>query len=115
MKKKFILLVALIASGSLLGLTSFALAGTISLINPLGSVNSFTALIVIITTFINGIIASLAVLMFVIAGIFFVTSAGNPEKIGRAKKIAIYAVIGSAIALAGGGLITVIKTIIGVS
>ncbi len=97
------------------GLTNFVLAAGpygVSLFNPLGSVNDFGTLIKNIVTYVSGIIGALAGLMFVIAGILFVISGGNPAKIDQAKKAAIYAAIGAAIAFAGGGLIALITQII---
>ena len=85
----------------------------IQLDNPLGGVGDFPTLIAKIAEYISGLVAALAVLMFVWAAVLFTTSAGNESKIGAAKKVLIYAVIGAAIALAGGGLIELIKNIIG--
>lgn len=110
----------------LAGLTiwSSAAGGVITLPNPLcpnmqnpcvsspTCICNFNDLIARISQFIFTIIGALAVLMFLIAGIMFVISAGNPEKIGTAKKIAIYAAIGLAIALAGNGLIQVVQEVI---
>ncbi len=81
---------------------------------PPPCINSFPGLVETVTTYITGLIASLAGLMFVISGILFVVSGGSPERIGQAKKTAIYAAIGVAIALAGSGLILVIKAVVGV-
>ena len=115
MNKKLLFLVVFVSFLSVANLVS---AG-IMFLNPLclnpgpNCIDSFPKLLTKITDYIFGIIAVLATLMFVISGIFFVTSAGNPERITRAKNIAFYAVIGAAIALAGKGLIEVIKAVIG--
>jgi hypothetical protein len=47
---------------------------------------------------VAAIIGPAAVLMIVIAGVLFVTSAGSPEKIKTAKTCLIYAIIGGIIA-----------------
>lgn len=107
MKKFFFLLL-------ILGFLSLAgSASSIELKNPLGGTDSFEKLISKITDYVVGVISVLVILMFLIAGILFVISAGNPQRIDQAKKAAIYAAIGAAIALAGKGLIELIKTIIG--
>ena len=111
MKKNFIFLIAFISLLSI-GVVVFA---QIDLPNPLGTTDSFECLIKKIATYISGIIGVLAVLMFIISGIQFVTSAGNPGSIEKAKKTALYAAIGLAVALAGAGLIELVGTIIGVS
>lgn len=113
MKKNYIFLISLIG---FLGFFSFAFSADadIFLPNPLGAVGDFASLILLIFNWLKGIIGTLAVLMFVIAGIQFVVSAGNPGKIDQAKKTAIYAAIGAGVALAGGALIELVKSIIGV-
>lgn len=86
---------------------------SISLPDPLGgTISSFTDLIQKIIDYIAGIIGTLAVLMFVIAGIYFVTSAGDSSKVKRAKEIVIYASIGVGVALAAGGLIALVRQIL---
>ncbi len=90
----------------------------VSIPNPLclpGSatcVNDFPTLIKDITAYISGVIGSLAVIIFIWAGILFVTSSGNEAQLGKAKKALLYAVVGSAIALAGAGLVAVIQAVI---
>lgn len=108
MKKRFVFLFAFV------GFLSFAslVLARIILPNPLGGVKTFAELISNITFYISGLIGVLAVLMFVIAGIQFVTSAGNPGRIDQAKKTAIYAAIGAAVALSGAGLIQLVERII---
>jgi hypothetical protein len=105
-----------------LGIAGFAFAGTIQITNPLcpdgagsdGCVGDFPTLIQNIVNYVSVIVGSLSVLMFVWAGILFLSSAGDPGKIGKAKQVLIFAVIGTAIALAGTGLVTVVREVIGV-
>lgn len=104
-----------------LSLASPSLAANIVLPNPLcpggsgssGCIENFSGLITQITTYIVEIIAGLVILALVFAGILFVTSGGNPGQISKAKQVLVYAIIGAAVALAGSGLIVVIKAIIG--
>ena len=123
MQKKLLFLTLLITFA---GMTSSAFAA-VTLPNPLclnpatPCVSSptctcnFTDLITKIINFVLIVIGSVAVLMLVWAGILFVTSAGSPEKISKGKQALTYAIIGLVIAFAGGGLILVIKEVIGVS
>src|SRR5581483_3169031 len=102
MKKQYLIL--LLASVVLVAIGRYVLADGLVLPNPLclgggTCIDSLGALIASITAFVSTVVGSLAVLMFVVSGIYFVTSAGNPGKIDQAKKIALYAAIGSAIAL----------------
>ncbi|OGZ66433.1 MAG: hypothetical protein A3C50_02460 [Candidatus Staskawiczbacteria bacterium RIFCSPHIGHO2_02_FULL_43_16] len=122
MNKKILFLLVLVV---FLGAGGAVSAATISLPNPLcpnmqtpcapgpACICGFADLIERIVFYLSTIIGILAVLMFVIAGIYFVISAGNPEKIKRARDIAIWAAIGVAISLAGTGLVAVVKSVIG--
>jgi hypothetical protein len=65
-----------------------------------------------ITDFIFWVATAIAPLMIVIAGFYFVTSAGNPQQVQTAKKIILYTLIGYTIILLSRGLITVVKDII---
>lgn len=103
-------LIFLLTFAVLLSFTGVAYA--VELANPLGN-TTFIGLICKIVAEISKWIGALAVLMFVWGGILFVTSAGNEGRIGTAKKIIIYAAIGTGIALAGFGLIELVATIIG--
>lgn len=117
-------IVFIISCAVLMGMSGLAFAETIQLPNPLcdpnrpaGSpcIDSFTTLIAAVTTFImTYVIGGLAVLMFVWAGILFVTSGGDPGKIDKAKHALTWAVIGTIVAFAGTGLILVVKSVIGV-
>ena len=86
----------------------------VTLPNPLDPVSNFTVLISNITTYIFGIVGAIAILVFIWAGILYLTSGANPGNVQKANKAVLYAVIGLAIALAGSGLIALIQTIIGV-
>lgn len=52
-------------------------------------------------------------LMIIIGAAFFITSAGNPNKIRTAKNIMLYTAIGFTIVLLAKGVASVVKQIIG--
>ncbi len=87
------------------------LGGTTTTIST--CVKDFPTLLSSITKYVTGLIASIAVVIFIYAGFLYLTSAGNPEKISRGNKAVLFACIGIAIALAGAGLVAVITAIIG--
>lgn len=95
-----------------LALIPFLVSAQLTLPNPLGNTTTFAGLISNIFTYLLNILASLAVLMIVYGGIVLLTSAGNESKIGNAKKILFYAVVGLGVALLGTGLIELIKYIV---
>lgn len=82
--------------------------------NPL-STDSFEDLLSSITNFIFTIALALAPVMMIIAGFMFVTSAGDPGRVGTAKKLALYTLIGLAIILLASGLIKVLQSVLGVT
>ena len=90
---------------------------TVTITNPLaaGGVDNFDQLLTKIITGVAGIVASLSVIMIIIAGILYLTSAGSPERIGVAKKALIYAIVGIVIAIAAESIAIIIKTTLGVT
>jgi len=83
------------------------------LCNPLSGVENFGTLLEKIFTAVAGIVGAIAVIMLIIAGLLFVTSAGNPEKVNNAKKALTYAIIGIIVALAASAIIATVKWVIG--
>ena len=100
----------ILASLGLLSLSSVALAQSIP--NFLGT-DSFCGLLTQIAMGVGEIVGSLGTLMVIIAGIYFLISAGSPERMNTAKKALLYAIIGIVIGLAAVAIVTTIKTIIG--
>lgn len=62
--------------------------------------------------FIFQIAIPIAVIIIIYAGILFLTSGGDKEKVGKARKALFYAVVGLAIILIGQGFFTLIKSIL---
>ena len=82
------------------------------LISPLFC-KSFEECIEMIINFIFWIAITITPIIIITAGIYFIFSGGDPNRIQTAKKIILYAVIGLAIVLFSKGLISLIKNIIG--
>lgn len=80
--------------------------------NPLAT-ESFEELANTIINFIIIIGVALAPILFIVAGLMFITAAGNPSKIEKAKKMILYTVIGLVFLLLAKGLVAVIKSILG--
>ena len=82
--------------------------------NPLrGSVETIVQAGETLLGYILGLIGSIALLFIIIAGMMYMTSAGNEERISSSKKILNGAVIGLMIALLAYGLLHVIMTVLG--
>ena len=81
--------------------------------NPLkGGVTDFAGLVKIIAQWIFNLAIPIAVAMIVYSGILFLTAAGEPAKVTKAKEVLKYAVIGLAIILIGSGFVTLIQSIL---
>lgn len=65
-----------------------------------------------ILSHLQGVIAFLSVLFIVIAGVLYITSAGNPSMVTAAKMCLIGAILGFALALAGPSFLREIQIII---
>ncbi|MDD2732167.1 MAG: TrbC/VirB2 family protein [Candidatus Pacebacteria bacterium] len=78
--------------------------------NPISS-NTFGQFIVRLINLVRTISLLVAPIMIIIAGYFFVTSMGNPEKIQTAQRLILWTVIGMIIVLSASALVTLITTI----
>jgi len=79
--------------------------------NPLHAHN-FDQLIVGIITFLWWIALALLPLMIVIAGFMFVTAAGDPAKVEKARGIILYSVIGFIVILVARAAVELLKQIL---
>ncbi len=59
-----------------------------------GGETDFRTLVLTIIQYFLGFLGLLAVIMVIYGGITYVTSAGNDEAVGKAKKIILYSVVG---------------------
>lgn len=86
----------------------------VSIPNPLAA-NSFGELLLQIADGVGILIGSLGAIMIIVAGILYLTSAGNPERMTTAKKALFYAIAGIAIGISARLIVIVIKQILGVT
>jgi len=87
-------------------------SGTFCIQNPL-CWDTIEEVIEGIINFIFWVALAIAPIMIIVAGFFFLTSGGNPDKIRTAKNMILYTVIGLVIVLLAKGIISVVKEIIG--
>jgi len=83
-------------------------------ITPIIQRTSVWDIIEAVIDFVFWISIPIAGLMFLLAGYFFVTSVGDPEKISTAKKLVFYISIGLLIVLLAKGLIVAFREALGV-
>jgi len=79
--------------------TSGTKTSTAKLKNPLGEIDTVGELAGQIVKTLMGVVGVIAVLMLIWGGIMYMTSAGNDEKIGTAKKIITGAIIGLVVSI----------------
>jgi len=84
--------------------------GVICLPNPLNA-TSFEDIVENIINFIFYLALVLAPLMWIIAGFLLGVSAGDPEKVTKAKRIALYTAIGFFVVMLARALVAVVKRI----
>ena len=77
----------------------------------LGDVNKAKELIVTLTNFISGFIATITIAMFMYGGFLYVTAAGKEDQAGKAKKVLIGATIGLLLAMAAFALVNTVITL----
>lgn len=113
MKQRIKLLIATFAV-AVFGAFAFVPVTSVSALDPLGNIcsdpanansevctskgdNATTLLSTIINTLLF-IVGSLAVIMIIVSGIFYVTSAGDSGKVARAKNTLTYSIVGLIVA-----------------
>ncbi|MBD3282264.1 MAG: hypothetical protein GF387_01495 [Candidatus Portnoybacteria bacterium] len=79
--------------------------------NPL-KIDSIEELLAAITEILKLIAIPVATILIVIAGIRYMTAAGNEDKIKGAKKMILYTIIGLAIVLAADFIMDLVKEIL---
>ncbi len=107
MKKSLIILFA----ASILVLPFAASAIDFSL--PSGNINSVPNLINAILTPVWQVFIGLAVIMIIIAGILFLTAAGNPEKVQQARNAFLWGIVGIVVGILAFSITTVVRIGIG--
>ena len=106
-KKVFVYSVVFV---SILTIAGSAMA--VKLENPLGATDTFCKLLTNIASEVGKLIAVLGTIMIIVAGILYLTSAGSPEKMTKAKTALIYAIAGMAIGLSATAIAETIKSVI---
>jgi len=113
----FLLMVGAITLFSALPQASAVGTGLIDSSNPIEKLNTGTAgettltgLVLTVINYFLGFLGLIAVIMVIYGGVSYVTSAGNDEAVGKAKKIIMYALIGLIIILLS---FVVVKAILG--
>jgi hypothetical protein len=88
--------------------------GTGELCNPLTGWSTIPDIAEGMLNYLLGLVGSIALLFLIIAGVMYMTAAGNEERITSAKKILTGALIGLAIVLLAYSLLVEIRNILGV-
>lgn len=87
-------------------------AAIVEIKNPLKS-EKIEDIIAAITELVKNVAISLGTIMIIISGIQYLTSAGNEERVTRAKKTMFYTIIGVAIAIGVDFIVDLIKEVLG--
>jgi len=80
--------------------------------NPIGA-SSFSELLERIANFLYTLAIYILPIVIVGAGLFWITSSGNPEQAEKGKKILTYSLIGFVVILVAKGLISLLKKALG--
>lgn len=113
MKKNILKFLILILVGFLsLGALGEVEAQVVEIENPLEA-ESFEDLIDSLINFIFWISIAIAPLMIIIAGFYWLTAAGDPDRVKTALNIIKWTVIGFAIILFAKGLVAIISHVLG--
>ena len=87
--------------------------GAVTIDNPLEA-DDFQELIDDLINIIFMLAVAIAPIMFIVAGFYFVTAAGEPEKINMAKKMILWTLIGLLVVMGAKGIIALFGEMFGV-
>jgi len=80
---------------------------------PPGVPQDFTALLTQIADKVGEIVRDLGIIMVIVAGVLYLTAAGNPQRISTANKALLFAIVGIAIGMAAHQIVNIVKETIG--
>ena len=89
------------------GLTS----GNLGVSGPIASTSDLVQKIMDLVAWVAWFVGLMAVLMGLYAGILFITAAGNPETVVKARNILLYAIVGIAVAVLAFSLVAISKSV----
>ena len=81
-------------------------------VNPITGVQDLDDVVSLVALRLLGIAIPIASLMYIYAGILYITAAGKPDKITKAKEIFKWTTIGITIILIGGGFVDLIRSVL---
>ena len=79
---------------------------------PITTLGEAKSTITVIVRWIIAVFWIITVLFLIIAAFRYLTAAGDPEKIGKAKQALIFAIIAAAIALLANGIQLIVKNLL---
>lgn len=104
-------LISFFTLAGLFALAGFVFADSVTL-NNYGP-SDFPALISNITSIFSTIVGGASIIMFMISGILYLTSAGSATQIGKAKTALFYAIGGMVVALLASSIVGEVSRIMG--
>jgi len=93
-----------------LALVSLAIAPIAVFAQPSTTISSIDNLIDSVKTMAWTVFGGLAVIMFVVAGIMFLTAQGDPEKVKSARNAFIWGVVGVVVAIMAYSIISIVES-----
>ncbi|MEK7124755.1 MAG: hypothetical protein AAB877_03715 [Patescibacteria group bacterium] len=106
-------IVSIISSTALLAMPLMALAG-VDFTTPSTQNISLQALILKILDITWWIFVGIAVIMFIVAGVSFLTARGEPEAVGKARQFVIYGAVGIVVAVLAFSITLILRNTFGI-
>lgn len=106
----FALMLGMLSLFNLVAFAALTATPIKSVTDATGGESTLSGLILTIVDYFLGFLGLLAVIMVVYGGVTYVSSAGNDEAVGKAKKIIMYALIGIVVILLS---FVVVKAVLG--
>ena len=80
---------------------------------PTGGLTNFTDIFTKVGSIVWPVAMGIAFIVFLIAGIMFMTAAGDPTKVATARNWVLYGVVGVVVAILAYSIVTIVSTTVG--
>jgi Type IV secretion system pilin len=115
MKRAIWMFLVVIGATGFLSVQSASAQNSVTLPNPLGNVTTLQDIATSFTNFLIAIAIPLTAIMALVGGFQMITAGGDPEKFASGRKTLMYAAIGFAVVVLAGGIVAIVKNLLGAS
>ncbi len=109
--KKILTFRNLFISSFIIAINNVSAQTSVKITNPIAT-SDFSTLVGNVLSWVLGVAGSIALLMLIAGGVFYITSTGDEQRVETAKKMITWAILGLILTLASFSIIVVLDSIL---